>query len=212
MSLDELKETRFFSGVVLLSGTADGSDFFRLKSELSRALASFRVPFVFRPSISDEPSWWHPNRAAEVVGSECLTLGRVGEVHPSVSKAFGIAGRVVCFEFDVNALLGAVASEISFVPMRKYPETRRDISCFVPSHTSVSDVEKCIVSAGGDRVLEIELFDRYVDPREGRSLAFHIRLGKKDGTLTGEEADQCMADIARDIERTLGATIRVSES
>lgn len=210
--LDEPKETRLFSGVMLLPGKAEGGDFFQLKSEVSRALASLRVPFVFRPIVADDQSFWHPTRTAEVVGAECSTLGKVGEAHPSVSEAFGISGRVGCFEFDVKALLGVASPEVSFVPIRKYPETLRDISCFVSPRTPVSDVEKCIVSAGGDRVLGIELFDRYVDPREGRSLAFHVRLGKEDGTLTGEEADRCMEDIARDIEHALGAKIRVSGS
>lgn len=203
------KETRSFSGVFFLPSEADGNLFFSVKSLVARIFKRLHVQYAFRSSLPNVP-YWHPARTSEVVGSECSTLGVVGEIHPSVSKSFGIVGRVGCFEFDVDAVLKSISSDISFSAIRKYPETFRDISFFVPPRTRISDVENCMISAGAGMILGVELFDRYIDPERGRSLAFHVRLGKDDGTLSGEEADVIMTSVSKSIERDLGASVRIA--
>ncbi|MFZ1735938.1 MAG: hypothetical protein WAU31_03320, partial [Candidatus Moraniibacteriota bacterium] len=107
-------------------------------------------------------------------------------------------------------LLSAISTDTIFTPIRKYPETLRDLSCFVPPRIAVSEVKDCMISSGQGLVLGVEVFDRYVSPDEGRSLAFHIRLGREDRALTGEEADAVFLEITRGIESRLGGTIRLS--
>jgi phenylalanyl-tRNA synthetase beta subunit len=121
-----------------------------------------------------------------------------------------ISGRVAAFELDTQKLLLAISNDTTFVPIRKYPETLRDLSCFVPHRVTVAQVRECIVASGRGLVLGVELFDRYVRAEEGRSLAFHIRLGREERALTGEEADAVLADIVRGIESHVGGTIRMS--
>jgi len=201
------KESRLFSGIFLSLMEEDGDAFFEMKSVLARLFCALHIRHVFRPRVSDS-SLWHPTRTADLIGSECSILGTVGEIHPSVSKAFGIVGRVVCFECDVRALLESQAAEVSFAPIRKYPETLRDLSCFVSNRTLVSDVERTLLDSRDGRVLGVELFDRYHDAERGWSLAFHLHLGKEEGTLSGEEADAIVADVTRRIEREIGGKVR----
>lgn len=200
-------ETRLFSGAIFLSSEKDGESLASLKSEVSRFLSTISISASFRPQTPNE-SFWHPTRTAEVIGTEGISIGAIGEIHPSVGKSFDVPGRVACFEFDVRKLLKSMPEASVFVPIRKYPETLRDLSCFVPERILVADIEKEIFASGGDKVLSIELFDRYTDAEHGRSLAFHLRFGKEDSSLTGEEAEKIIEDISHTLETKLGVSTR----
>lgn len=205
-------ETRLVSGIVRISSKRDDAiSFSTLMSSMRRLLDALRVSYSIRPHNSTEASLWHPARTADIVSSRNECLGVIGEVHPSVVKALGISGRVAAFECDTKKLLAATLStDATFTSIRKYPETLRDLSCFIPLHATVAEVEACILASGKGLVLGVELFDRYVSPDQERSLAFHIRLGREDRALTGEEADRVFSGIVRGIESRLGGTIRLS--
>lgn len=204
-------ETRRVSGVVRISPKDDGAESFSaISSGISRLLLSLRVPYSIRPIQPDKSSIWHPTRTADLIGPSGERFGSMGEIHPSIVKSMAISGRVSAFEFDVRALLAILPTDWAFAPIRKYPETLRDISCFVRPHTSVAEVEQCIADFGEGMVLGVELFDRYASPEGGRSLAFHIRLGRDDRSLTGEEADAVFLNISRGIESRLNGTLRSS--
>ena len=143
-----------------------------------------------------------------MISASGTVIGSVGEIHPGVAKSFGISGRVAFFECDVRKFLAALPLDRSYIPIRKYPETLRDLSFFVPRKTLVSDVVRTIRSSGEGLVLGVEVFDRYVDPERGKSLAVHIRLGKEEGTVSGEEADRVLLGVARRIEEEIGGSIR----
>lgn len=200
-------EIRRFSGAVLLPATDTDAAFRLVQASLLRLFMTHGARILFRPHM-DHSSFWHPSRSAECVASECETIGRAGEIHPSILRAFGIVGRVGAFEIDTRAFASSLPQSHSFVPMRKYPETLRDLSIFVPDRTLVSDIERIIFQSGGGLVTGVELFDRYRDPQEGRSLAFHIRFGKESGTVSTDEADEAMLRVVRNIEAETGGRLR----
>lgn len=206
----EPRESRFFSGALFFSLVKNDDAFAPLKSEVFRLLNSVGVSVSFRPRTGDE-SLWHPTRTAEVIGAGGVSLGTIGEIHPVVGKSFDVAGRVACFELDVRKLLELISEVRAYVPIRKYPETLRDLSCFIPDQMLVTDMKRVILASGGGRVLDIELFDRYFDVEHGRSLAFHLRLGKEGGSLTGGEADEVVSNISRALEAELGVSIRSAD-
>lgn len=204
-------ETRLISVAVRLSPKHDEvSPFGMLMSEMIRLLDSFQASYSIVPRQDAGLSLWHPARTANICAADGERIGVLGEVHPLVVKNLGIAGRVTVFELDTKVLFSAIPGDSIFTPIRKQPETLRDLSCFVPLHATVAEVRACILSAGRGMVLGAELFDRYVSPDEGRSLAFHIRLGREDRALTGEEADVVFSGIVRAIETHIRGTLRVS--
>lgn len=201
-------ETRFCSGVATVSPESNEASAFRLlQSMLVRLFELSGASLSFRPCLESH-SFWHPTRVADMISASGTVIGSVGEIHPGVAKSFGISGRVAFFECDVRKLLAALPLDRSYIPIRKYPETLRDLSFFVPRKTLVSDVVRTIRSSGEGLVLGVEVFDRYVDPERGKSLAVHIRLGKEEGTVSGEEADRVLLGVARRIEEEIGGSIR----
>ncbi len=212
LSGESVMETRLVSGIARLSSRRDDqASFSVLMSSLRRLFATLRMSYSIRPHRDEEASLWHPARTADIVSSLGERLGIVGEVHPLIVRTLGISGRIAAFECDTEKLLAVtLLAEATFASIRKYPETLRDLSCFIPLHTTVAEVEACIISSGKGLVLGVELFDRYVSPERERSLAFHIRFGREDRALTGEEADNLLSNIARSIESRLNGSIRFS--
>jgi phenylalanyl-tRNA synthetase beta chain len=72
----------------------------------------------------------------------------------------------------------------------------------------VDEILQTIQAAGGNIVLDVDLFDA-IDFDDGTSsFAFHIILGADDRTLTSEEIDDVVSAITRALEEGLKVKVR----
>ena len=147
---------------------------------------------------SDGGGLGHPGRSADaVLGS--IKIGSLMELHPAVAEALDLPRRVVVCELDVPALFAAITDSVADAPPR-YPGIARDIALIVPDETSVGDVEGRIRRAGGESLVDVQLFDIYRGaqiPAGTISLAFSLTLRDLERTLTDAEADAVMDAIGR---------------
>ncbi len=151
-------------------------------------------------SLGDPPGRpMHPGRSATVlVGGE--PVGMVGEVHPGLTEALELEGRVALVELDVPALSAAAAAagfELTDVP--RLPPIRRDLAFIVPEDAPAGAVQAGLEAAAGDLLGSSLLFDVHRGdplPAGTKSLAFAVEFRAPDRTLTGEEADRAVAAIA----------------
>ncbi len=73
---------------------------------------------------------------------------------------------------------------------------------FVDKKIEVGKVEKNIKKLGGEILKEIELFDVFENQESNKkSLAFHLKFGKDDQTLKGEEVDSKIEEIMKELEK-----------
>lgn len=206
-----LEERRWFSGVLWEKNfPEDGSVFFQMKRLLTRILSRVGVDVFFRVESEEgaSESYWHPVRRVSLYVKN-TRIGTLGEIHPVVSHAFDIRKRVAAFELDRNKLVSICSGEKLFQEFSRYPDVLRDVSFFVPPRLRVGEIVSAMQEAGGEIVKDIDLFDRYIDERDGMSLAFHIHLGKNDATLSGKEADAVMARLVSAVSDRLGVRLRV---
>ena len=153
---------------------------------------------------------WHPGRCAELTAGGRV-VGYAGELHPRVSAALGLPGRVSAFELDLDALCAA-APETARVPgLSAYPPAGRDVALVVPDDVPAAEVEAALRAGAGELLETVRLFDIYAGAQVGegaRSLAFAMRFRAPDRTLTDEEANAARdAAVAAAAERT-GAALR----
>jgi phenylalanyl-tRNA synthetase beta chain len=137
-------------------------------------------------------------------------VGAVGEVHPDVLDAFGVAERVAWLELDLSRLLGQEPKIQQWRSISRFPSTDLDLAFVVPDGVPAERVDKAIRQAAGGLLADLALFDVF---RGGslaagtRSLAYRVRLQATDRTLTD-------VDIAGVRERAVaaltkaGATLR----
>jgi phenylalanyl-tRNA synthetase beta chain len=158
---------------------------------------------------SDTPlSLWHEGRSAQIKieGTE-NKIGFIGEINPLVLINFDIHERVAIFEFDLEELREVSQQEREYLPIRRYPEVLRDISMVTQGNILVDEILQAIQKAGGNLVLDTDLFDIFDFEDGSSSYAFHIIFGA-DRTLINEEVDHLMEKISNSLEKDLGIKIR----
>ncbi len=170
----------------IVSGTnADG----RLAARLWAVLADgLRLDGVALEAA--EVPGFHPTRAARITGRDGTVLGAVGEVDPSVSAAYGLAGRVGFFTVSLERLLAGPRRSDQLRAISRYPVVDIDLAFVVDDDVPAASVEATLREAGGDLLESVRLFDVYRSPQLGdgrRSLAYHLRLRALDRTLTEAE-------------------------
>ncbi len=156
------------------------------------------------------PPGLHPTRSAEVVIAGRV-LGCVGEVDPDVLDGYGVHGRVAWIELDLGAILEGPHGNRKYRRVSKYPSADIDLAFEVPEAVPASALAGSLRKAGGDLLVELELFDVYRGAGVApgcRSLAYRLRFQASDRTLTDAELAQVRAACIATAEKQQGASLR----
>lgn len=155
---------------------------------------------------------FHPTRAAQLVlQATGQVLGAVGEVDPSVSDTYGLAGRVGLVTVDLQALLARPRRDRQAAPISRFPASDIDLAFVVDDVVPAAEVGATGRSAGGDLIESVQLFDVYRGaqvPDGHRSLAYHLRLRAVDHTLTDAEVASLRQRVIDAVVQGLGAELR----
>ena len=182
------------------------ADFHSLKAVLEQVAGSVGVELAAVPGT--EP-FLHPGKAGtvEVRG---VPIGWIGEIHPSVTAAFGL-GQVVAFEIEFGLLIEASpAGREEFRDVPAFPPVERDLGIVVPEDLPAAEIEKAVREAGGGLLEDVRLFDRYTGDQVGDglcSLAFGLRFRAPGRTLSDEEVDPHWKAVVAAVEG-IGGVLR----
>jgi phenylalanyl-tRNA synthetase beta chain len=159
---------------------------------------------------SSHPTF-HPGRAAAVKAGEQI-IGTFGELHPLVARKFELTRYpVLIAEIDLDGLLGLASADFSLVPLPITPPILEDIALIVPEDTRAEDVRAVLVSAGGDLLKDVVLFDVYQGdsiPTGTKSLAYSLTYQTDERTLKDKEVAKLRNKIVKAAEKQLGAKLR----
>lgn len=158
---------------------------------------------------------FHPGRSALLYVQQdkrTVVVGRAGELHPQVVKAFALPARSVAFELDIDALQAAAPKQARSVrPVSTYPVVKEDIALVLDENIPVGAVMDAIRAAGGELLEEVTFFDEYrgAQIEDGkRSLAFGLRMRAGDRTLSSKESAAVREEILASVAKQFGATLR----
>ena len=136
-------------------------DFFDLKGIVETLLERLgfkasSVRFEARPDTGT-----YGPRCAEV----CLdghSLGLMGELHPTVRRAFGLPNvRVCAAELRIEPMIKPHWSLEPMKAISNYPPVVEDLAFIVAEEITARQIEDVIATAGGELVVEVKLFDLY---------------------------------------------------
>lgn len=192
-----------------LGGYGGTMDFFQLKGAVETILDRLHIKDVAFIPETENPSY-HGGRCAKIVahGKE---LGVLGQIHPLVSKNFGVDESLFTAELSLTPLIDAAGGTPIYTPLPKFPPMTRDIALLCDKSVTVGQLTACIQKAGSDLLREVALFDIYEGkgiPDGKKSVAFNLVLRLDTGSLTSGEADTEMSTILRALETELSATLR----
>lgn len=182
-------------------------DFFDLKGDLEAiiGLTVSASEFSFRVATH---SALHPGQCAEILRNDRV-IGHIGAIHPSLEKPFGLNGKTIVFELELDALLHTslpLAQAVS-----KFPANRRDIAVAVDESVSAGDVMKLIRKVGENQLVGINLFDVYlgkgVEPGK-KSLAIALTLQDTTRTLEEKEIAETVDSVVSALKTEFNASLR----
>lgn len=192
----------------LVLGFYGKGDFYTLKGAVEDFLAFVGIKGRSDYAVSSHP-FLHPGRQAEI-SYKGERLGFLGEVHPDVTKVYGIGDRAYIAQIDLPTVLTLASFAHHFEGIAKFPAMTRDLSMLVPKAVAAGDIETVIEQRGGKLLESYHLFDIYEGEqvREGcKSMAYSMTFRHKDRTLETEEVDKAMKKILNGLEG-LGIELR----
>jgi len=184
-------------------------DFFDLKGACEVLFKELKIKKVKYSACTDNPIY-HPGRCATVTING-KAAGTIGEIHPDVAKKFNIGTKCYVAEIALDAMFGAINTEVKFTALPKFPAVTRDIAMLVDKAVPVADIEAIMVKASGNLLDTIKLFDVYEGsqiPEGKKSVAYAISFRAADRNLTNEEINVVFEKILKKLESGLGAQLR----
>ena len=196
-----LMEGEYFTGL-----NSQVVDFYVIKGIAEEILDflgySNRYSFVTNKQI---PKDLHPGKSALISVNNDI-VGFIGRINPMVSK-----DEVYVMEIDLDKLLEKRVSGMKYKEISKFPTVQKDFSIIVDKKIECQELQKVIKSNGGKLLLNSKVFDLYEGkgiPEGKRSLAFTIKLGANDHTLTDEEIMAELTKITGALNKKYNAELR----
>ncbi|WP_242894230.1 phenylalanine--tRNA ligase subunit beta [Actinomadura litoris] len=157
---------------------------------------------------ADRHAPWHPGRCAALYAGDVL-VGHAGELHPRVTKAYGLPPRTCAMELELRRLGEPAAPRAPHVST--YPVATQDVALVVDADVPAARVAAALREGAGELLEAIRLFDVYTGEQVGegrKSLAYTLRFRAPDRTLTAEEATRARDAAVAAAASGTGATLR----
>ena len=209
-------------GVALAAGE-DAKDAMALFARLVEALGIDPDGFVFDQgefrAVEDEAlaTGMHPTRSALVMARRAdprtrPVLAVIGEVDPRVLTQSGVnASRVGFIVAELEGLFSLPLRSQKAAPVSKYPSSDIDLAFLLDEDVPADRLEETLVKGAGELLQHIQLIDVYRGDAVAvgtRSLAFRLRLGALDRTLTDAELAAVRLAAIDLVEKRLPARLR----
>jgi phenylalanyl-tRNA synthetase beta chain len=190
-------------------GKAVGFDAYDAKVEATALLAAAGAPVDNLQVMGEAGGAWHPGQSGTLRLGPKTVLAAFGMVHPTVLKAFDLAGAVAAVELYLDAVParrgGTGFVRPAYAPPALLP-VRRDFAFMVPEALSADALVRAVRGADKAAIVAARLFDVFAKEGE-RSMAVEVTLQPGDKSFTDAElkavADKVVAAAAK-----LGASLR----
>ena len=127
-------------------------------------------------------SYEHPRNLNEI-SCDGVVLGKIGVVHPTVSKKIDKKASIVFAEIDVPAFTDITDAGIHYQEPSRFPEMEIDLSFMSETFAPIG---KAIADANCALIKDVQVVDTYRD-ENGKSITTRMTFSHPERTLTTEE-------------------------
>lgn len=138
-------------------------------------------------------------------------VGVIGELHPSVQRAFDLPAAVFVAELSLDRLEAVPARSLRYRPLPRFPSVQRDLAVVIPIAVPAEDVSRAIQAIPNPHLKRVLLFDVYTGEQVGagrKSLAYSLSYQAEDRTLTDAEVHVMHGAVIERLRAHLGAEVR----
>lgn len=177
-----------------------------------RPLSELELELADDPWLQATSCSFAPNRAA-VFSVDGQNLAVVGEFKPSVGRAFKLPTRVASFELHRGRLLELdnSAQSAAYRYLSRYPKVENDMTLSLAGESNQPFA--AIAQALEQQLAQTDLNYKFKpidiwqgDENQGRHLTFRIWTWRDDRTLTSQEANATLDEVAAALAEQHGAT------
>ena len=151
----------------------------------------------------------HPGKCAKIMVGD-IELGYLGAIHPKYQKEHSLNETYV-FELNYDLLLAHSEKAIKYSPVSKYPSITRDLAIVCKKEISAYDILALIKQTGKKILVDISLFDLYMDEAiglENKQLAFKLTFCDSEKTLESADVEKVIKSILNRLDFTYQAKLR----
>jgi phenylalanyl-tRNA synthetase beta chain len=140
------------------------------------------------------------------------TIGRLGLIRPRQARELGAKAEVIVAEIELPA--AASRSLFKLKPLERFPAVTRDIAFVAPRSMHWGEVVATLHSARESLLVDIQVFDLFVDPSgqkipaDKKSLACSLTYRASDRTLTQDEVNEVHQRLKKRLVDELDVTLR----
>jgi phenylalanyl-tRNA synthetase beta chain len=182
--------------------------FFSAKGVAETVLRELGHPTVFHAGTA--VTWLHPGASGELRRGN-VVLGRVGDLHPEVAKAFELDAPCAVFELDLASCLRLAPESPRYADPSAYPAVRRDFAVLLDQAEAAGAVLDAVRKTAGSILVSADIFDRYEGkgvPAGKVSIAFRLVFQRGDRTLQDTEVGKTTERIVAMLRERFGAELR----
>ncbi|MBQ7097916.1 MAG: phenylalanine--tRNA ligase subunit beta [Clostridia bacterium] len=140
-------------------------------------------------------SYEHPKNL-NTIFCDGKELGRMGIVHPTISKKIDKKASIVFAEIDVKDFSAITNASIKYQEPSRFPEMEIDVSFVSEKYAPIGDAIK---GANCELIKNVSVVDTYVD-ENGKSITVRMIFSHPERTLTKEEVMAVVDGIISDLE------------
>jgi phenylalanyl-tRNA synthetase beta chain len=140
------------------------------------------------------------------------TIGHLGLIRPRQARELGAKAEVIVAEIELPA--AASRSLFKLKPLERFPAVTRDIAFVAPRSMHWGEVVATLHSARESLLVDIQVFDLFVDPSgqkipaDKKSLACSLTYRASDRTLTQDEVNEVHQRLKKRLVDELDVTLR----
>jgi len=152
----------------------------------------------------------HPGRTARICDAAGRSYGSLGEVHPAVTEAWGVASRPVDASLSLDRLLGLLPAAATVRSIPAAQPIDRDLAVVVPESMPVGELLRVARMSAGPLLADLHLFDVYRGEQVGPgrvSYALALRF-QPDEAGDEKSVDKALNKVRGSLRHHLGAEIR----
>ncbi len=186
------------------------SSFFQLKAYTENILKRVGIETDHLQKISSTKSDIFDDGLAYLSGKNILV--EIGIVKKKIRDQFDIDAEVYYADLNWEKIVKETKEHrISYSPLPKFPEVKRDLSLLLDRQVNYDQIEKLAFETERKLLKRINLFDVYFGEKidsSKKSYAVSFILQDENKTLTDKEIDKTMDKLARAYKEQLKAVIR----
>lgn len=181
------------------------------KADLWALLTAVGVPLDALQVTSDAPPFMHPGRSGLIRQGPKTVMGYFGELHPRLLAALDLAGPMVTFELNLDAVADPKRRKKAAPDLPAFQPVRRDFAFLVDGSVAADNVLRAARGAERALITATSLFDLYEGGKMAdgkKSLGVEVTFQPRERTLTDAEIEAACHKVVAAVAKATGATLR----